>query len=81
VETEFSDTIQKKFSPNAALLWQNLTATNERQITVHRYRPSHVPYGFDLAQYERSNLQQLIDDGYADAMRHDCEENNCVMPR
>jgi NTE family protein len=74
------DRIGARLGPETALWWQQLTAHFEgkKPVTIHRYRPTRNVFGFDLAQFERRTIRQLIDDGYADGMSHDCAAAGCV---
>jgi predicted acylesterase/phospholipase RssA len=74
------DRIGELLGRETALWWQQLTSHFEgkKAVVIHRYRPTRNVYGFDLAQFERRTIRQLIDDGYADAMSHDCVAAGCV---
>ena len=48
------------------------------ELTVHRYRPSKNIHGFELRQFEKDRVKGLIQHGYEDAIRHDCEESGCI---
>lgn len=47
-------------------------------LTVHRYRPTRRAYGFELKQFDREKVRQLIQDGYEAALTHDCRESRCI---
>ncbi|HEY8022169.1 MAG TPA: patatin-like phospholipase family protein [Thermoanaerobaculia bacterium] len=52
-----------------------------RQLTIHRYHP-HVLLGGPLGflDFRRDTLKRLIEDGYRDAIAHDCAASKCVLP-
>jgi predicted acylesterase/phospholipase RssA len=62
-------------------LWKGLLADTETKvpITVHRFHPSKNVRGFELIQFQRQRIRQLIRDGYEDASRHDCRACNCML--
>ena len=52
-----------------------------RPITVHRYRPRENLGGLlGRMNFDYSNIAELIEAGYRDAVSHDCEANHCVFP-
>ena len=54
---------------------------SRRQLTVHRYRPRAEMGGLlGILNFDASNIEELIDRGYQDAVTHDCEECECVIP-
>jgi len=49
------------------------------QVVIHRYRSSkHISGMLEMFNFEGEKLRKLIDQGYADAQIHDCEESGCV---
>jgi predicted acylesterase/phospholipase RssA len=52
-----------------------------RLLTIHRYHP-HDDLGgaLGLVNFDRDQLADLIDRGYTDAARHDCDESECILP-
>ncbi len=75
------DQVLATLGPAAVNVWTDLTQDlrGKRKVTVHRFRASESR-GFDLHHLERRRIQRLIDDGYEDALRHDCEKCDCVHP-
>jgi hypothetical protein len=52
-----------------------------RRLTIHRYHPHALlggPLGF--LDFRRDTLKRLIEDGYRDAIAHDCAASKCVLP-
>lgn len=51
-----------------------------RKLTVHRYHPRGDPGGaFRWLSFGHDHLAALIEEGYNDAIQHDCERNGCVL--
>ena len=52
-----------------------------KPLTVHRYHPSDPLGGpLGLLDFGRERIQSLIDQGFNDAIYHDCDESDCVIP-
>ena len=52
-----------------------------RKIRIHRYHPSDDLGGVaGLLNFDRDQIEQLIDRGYEDAVTHDCTQSGCVLP-
>jgi predicted acylesterase/phospholipase RssA len=49
-------------------------------LTVHRYAPTEHTYGFELAQFEKSTIEQLIQHGHDAVLHHNCDESRCIRP-
>jgi predicted acylesterase/phospholipase RssA len=77
---DISAAIGNKLDAEARAVWQDLSAdtTKRRLLTIHKHRPRKNIYGFDLGQFHRQTIQSLIENGYEDAMNHDCSKNGCV---
>ena len=53
-----------------------------RPLTIHRYRPrSDFGGGAGLLDFRLEFIDELIDAGFEDAKRHDCQQQGCVLPR
>ena len=52
-----------------------------RDLTIHRYHP-HDPLGgaLGLLDFRPDRIRDLIDRGFADAVSHDCDRSECVIP-
>jgi hypothetical protein len=52
-----------------------------KELTIHRYHP-HDPLGgaLGLLDFRRGRILDLIDRGFADAISHDCDRSQCVIP-
>jgi len=52
-----------------------------RPLTVHRYRPK-VPLSdiAGLLNFGAHHIEELIAQGYEDAVRHDCRIEECILP-
>jgi predicted acylesterase/phospholipase RssA len=52
-----------------------------RKLTIHRYHPRDDLGGaLGLVNFDPDQLAVLIDRGYTDAVRHDCDESQCILP-
>jgi len=50
-------------------------------LTIHRYHPRDELGGpLSLLDLRRERIEYLIERGFDDAARHDCEASNCVLP-
>ncbi|HEV3036562.1 MAG TPA: patatin-like phospholipase family protein [Candidatus Angelobacter sp.] len=65
----------------ASLLQQSL-AEGYQQVTIHRYHPHESPLGgvTGLLDFERPNIERLIQRGYDDAVHHNCTTEGCITP-
>jgi predicted acylesterase/phospholipase RssA len=77
------DEVIEELSIGATDIWNDIKGdtTNKLPVTVHRFRPTKNIRHFELIQFERRRIRQLIQDGYDDALRHDCNASECVRPR
>ena len=78
-ETEMKETTPSGLAQLASH-WERVRALGKtRKLTIHRYFPSRDLGGIlGLLRFEKSAHQALIQRGYEDAKRHDCEVNRCV---
>ncbi len=54
----------------------------QQQITIHRYFPSRDVGGvLGMLDFEKDRLIELIELGFRDGARHDCEECGCLLPK
>lgn len=52
-----------------------------RKLTIHRYRPKSTLNGAEgFLDFSTGYIDELIQIGYEDAMHHDCEASECVLP-
>jgi hypothetical protein len=52
-----------------------------RTLTMHRYHPGEDLGGaLGLLNFDRDHIQGLIARGYHDALEHDCQKSNCLLP-
>lgn len=52
-----------------------------RPLAIHRYRPRTDLGGVEgLLNFRLGFLDNLIAQGYEDAVRHDCDDSQCVLP-
>ncbi len=52
-----------------------------RKVTIHRYRPKSTLKGAEgFLDFRIGYIDELIGVGYEDALHHDCEESECVLP-
>lgn len=50
-----------------------------RPLTVHRYHPNG-DLGVGVLSFGRDGLQRLMERGFRDAIEHNCDESQCVIP-
>ena len=54
-----------------------------RPLVIHRYRPK-TPLGSEgagsMLDFRAERIDAFIDQGYADALAHDCGDSQCVLP-
>ena len=51
-----------------------------REITIHRYHPDENLGGLlGFLNIERDRIARLIEQGFNDAVYHDCAESDCVL--
>lgn len=77
------DIIRTKLGADAVPFWEELhrDLRDRVSLTIHRHTPKEHIFGFELVQFERSTIQNLIQHGYEAARDHDCEESRCIIPR
>jgi predicted acylesterase/phospholipase RssA len=52
-----------------------------RPITIHRYHPCSMLGGiFGLLAFESDYVGALIEQGFQDAVTHDCDKSGCIFP-
>lgn len=52
-----------------------------RPVTLHRFRPAKTFGGLaGLLDFSAANISDFVDQGYQDAVNHDCEREGCVFP-
>ena len=52
-----------------------------RPLTIHRYRPTNdLGGGIGLLDFSLEFVDQLILEGYNDAVAHDCRASGCLLP-
>jgi predicted acylesterase/phospholipase RssA len=52
-----------------------------RKLTIHRYRPKSTLKGAEgFLDFRIGYIDELIRVGYEDALHHDCDESECVLP-
>jgi predicted acylesterase/phospholipase RssA len=58
-----------------------LVRDDHRPITIHRYHPCNMLGGiFGLLAFEGDHVGALIEQGFQDAVTHDCDESGCIFP-
>ena len=64
-------------------LWQELQKDTQDKLplTVHRHCPRKHIHGFQFVQFGREKIERLIEAGCQDALKHDCEEARCLLPK
>jgi predicted acylesterase/phospholipase RssA len=53
-----------------------------RLLTIHRYHPRDDLTGgpLGLLRLERESVRELIERGFSDAVEHDCQASECILP-
>jgi NTE family protein len=52
-----------------------------RKLTIHRYHPQRDLGGLlGILRFEKSAIEELMEKGYQDTIRHDCDANDCERP-
>lgn len=52
-----------------------------RLLTIHRYHPQEMYGGlFQWLSFGRNHLLTLMQRGFADTLKHDCQANGCLLP-
>ncbi len=52
-----------------------------RPLTIHRYHPRSTLGGiFGLLSFESGYVNDLIEQGFQDAVSHDCADSGCIFP-
>jgi predicted acylesterase/phospholipase RssA len=53
-----------------------------RRLTLHRYHPEEDPGGggVGVLNFNRDRMARFIEQGFAEADEHDCDENGCRLP-
>jgi predicted acylesterase/phospholipase RssA len=52
------------------------------RVTVHRYHPRDDPFGsLGFLNLDRDRIASLIERGFNDAVQHDCDASQCVLPK
>jgi hypothetical protein len=49
------------------------------KVTAHRYNPGYDSGPVGLLNLKRHRLEALIEQGYNDAVSHDCKANGCIL--
>jgi hypothetical protein len=52
-----------------------------RKLTIHQYRPRNLLGGtLGLLDFRSNVISGLVDRGFRDAIEHDCQANDCILP-
>jgi hypothetical protein len=58
------------------------SAGGYRKLTLHRYHPHTGLGGVSLfLDFSRDRMLALIEQGFADAVDHDCAASHCILPQ
>ena len=58
-----------------------VTPHPHRPLTIHRYHPDReLGSGTGLLDFGRDSISRLIDHGYEETLKHNCEKSGCVLP-
>lgn len=81
-EQEFAGHVSFKafMSAQAQANRQTEREMDYRPLTIHRYFPRTKSEVLDLVDLNTRNLENLMDRGYWDAVKHSCDHANCVFP-
>src|SRR5206468_3497553 len=54
---------------------------NRRPLLIHRYHPTEDLSGMlGMLNFDRNRIAALMERGYTDAVEHDCNASQCLMP-
>jgi predicted acylesterase/phospholipase RssA len=64
-----------------AARWERVKSERPpRKLTIHRYHPQRDLGGLlGILRFEKSAIEDLMEKGYHDTIRHDCAANNCEL--
>ena len=73
IDSDALKKIQKQF--------KEVVKEEYRPLTIHRYHPRSTLGGiFGLLSFESEYVGDLIEQGFQDAVTHNCEESGCIFP-
>lgn len=77
-----TDEESRAFLHVATKVRQRLASSGRyRLLTIHRYRPKRYLGGLlGMLNFERGRIESLIEEGYRDAVEHDCRACECIVP-
>jgi len=79
-----NDVPETKMSDLAKLAarWERVRSERPpRKLTIHRYHPQQDLGGLlGILRFEKSAIEDLMQKGYQDTIRHDCVANDCEIP-
>ncbi len=52
----------------------------DKKVGFHRHYPPRESGSLSVLETARKRLEGLIEQGYNDAVHHDCKTNRCVLP-
>jgi NTE family protein len=76
-----SDTMSR-FARVAGIIYRKLRAEGKlpSALTIHRYYPDKcLGDTFGMLNFHQSAIEGMIQDGYENAIAHDCQANDCVI--
>ena len=77
---ELAETNTSELAHLASLWERKRSEGSRRKLTIHRYFPSQDLGGvLGMLRFEKSAHQELIQRGYDDTMKHDCDTNRRVL--
>ena len=67
--------------PIAAEVLRRMRSDPRRQLIIHRYLPpASLASGTDVLNFDIDHIDALIEQGYRDAVQHDCRVADCLLP-
>jgi hypothetical protein len=67
--------------PIIAEIRRQMATQPRRPLVIHRYLPGGIlANGADVLNFSIDHIDSLIDQGYQDAINHDCEASECLVP-
>ncbi len=78
-----AEEVLARFVRVADVIYRKLHASGKlpKALTIHRYFPNRVlGNSFGMLNFHESAITTMIDHGYADAIKHNCAENECLIP-
>jgi NTE family protein len=80
---DLNSDVMARFVRVAGFIYGKLRAEGKlpRALTIHRYYPDKcLGDTFGMLNFHQPAIAAMIEEGYSDAVAHNCEANGCVLP-